>query len=566
MSEIQKLVEQTREKYGIKQTINTDDYPSLLDFYDEVINKYLHRPAYSCLGQTITYDELDKYANAFAAYIQHHTNLKQGDKIAIQLPNILQQPIAVLGAFRAGLVVVNTNPLYTERELEHQFIDADVKGLVVLANVAETASKLVHKTKIETVIVTELFDLHGFPKKTLMNLAVKYVKKMVPDFHFEQSVSFSQVLKKGKLLSLKPVSVAASDVAILQYTGGTTGLAKGAMLMHSNVVANTLQSAEYFPTYGLTNDGDTLMQPLPLYHIYAAVVSYIGLYKGCHIVLIPNPRDIPSLVKDIKRYKVDGFCGLNTLFVALCNNAEFRKLDFSNLKMTLSGGMALTRYAADNWKKITGCEICEGYGLTETSPVVAVNPGNGNRLGTVGVVVPSTDIDIRAEGDRSVGINEPGELCIKGPQLMKGYWNNEAETAETIIDGWFYTGDIAVLTEEGRLKIVDRKKDMILVSGFNVYPNEVEDILTSHPAIQEAAAISHNDERSGEVVHAYVVKELGQNVTEDELRAFCREKLAGYKVPKRVFFKDDLPKSNVGKILRREVRVMAEAEANRSHG
>lgn len=561
MLDVNTLIEQTRDKYGIKQTIDTSDYPSLLEFYDDVINRYLDRPAYSCLGKTITYDELDKYANAFAAYIQHHTALKPGDKIAIQLPNILQQPIAVLGAFRAGLVVVNTNPLYTERELEHQFKDAEVKGLVILANVAEIASKIVSKTAIQTVIVTELFDIHDWPKRPLMNMAVKHIKKMVPDYHFLASIPLTTVLKKGKLLQRKPISVKPSDIAILQYTGGTTGLAKGAMLMHSNIIANTLQSAEYFPTYGLTDKGDTLVQPLPLYHIYATVVSYIGLMKGCHIVLIPNPRDIPAFVKDLKQYKIDGFCGLNTLFVALCNSAEFRELDFSHLKMTLSGGMALTRYAADNWKKITGCEVCEGYGLTETSPVLSVNPGTGNRLGTVGVVVPSTEIDIRGEEDKSVGINEPGELCIKGPQLMKGYWNNPEETAKSIVDGWFYTGDIAVLTEEGYLKIVDRKKDMILVSGFNVYPNEVEDILTSHPAIQEAAAISHKDERSGEVVHAYVVKEKGQVISEEDLKAFCYEKLAAYKVPKRIFFKDELPKSNVGKILRREVRAIAEADA-----
>lgn len=560
MLDVKTLIEQTRDNYDIKQEIDTNEYPNLLDFYDDAINRYLHRPAYSCLGRTISYDELDKYANAFAAYIQHQTALKPGDKIAIQLPNILQQPVAVLGAFRAGLVVVNTNPLYTERELEHQFKDAEVKGLVVLANVAATASKLISKTAIQTVIVTELFDLHAWPKRPLMNMAVKHIKKMVPDFAFPASVAFTEVLKKGRLLQRKPVSVQASDIAILQYTGGTTGLAKGAMLMHSNIVANTLQSAEYFPTYGLTDKGDTLVQPLPLYHIYATVVSYIGLLKGCHIVLIPNPRDINAFVKDLKRYKIDGFCGLNTLFVALCNNEEFRKLDFSHLKMTLSGGMALTRYAAEKWKEITGCEICEGYGLTETSPVISVNPGTGNRLGTVGVVVPSTEIDIRGEEDKSMGINEAGELCVKGPQLMKGYWNNPEETEKSIIDGWFYTGDIAVITDQGYLKIVDRKKDMILVSGFNVYPNEVEDVLTSHPAIQEAAAISHKDERSGEVVHAYVVKEKAQIVTEEDLKAFCHEKLAGYKVPKRIFFKDELPKSNVGKILRREVRAMAEAE------
>lgn len=560
MTSINQIIQQRRQELGLPDSINLDAYPNLLALYDEVIQKYRHRPAYSCLGKTITYGELDQYANAFAAYIQNNTELKPGDRIAIQLPNILQQPIAALGAFRAGLVVVNTNPLYTERELEHQFNDAGVKALVVLANVAQAASKLVEKTKIETVIVTELFDMHPCPKRRLMNLAVKHLKKMVPEFHFKQSVAFTKVLAKGKKQAVKAVKMQASDVAILQYTGGTTGLAKGAMLTHSNIIANTLQSSTYFPTYGLAQSGDILVQPLPLYHIYATIISYIGLLNGSHIILIPNPRDIPALVKELKRWKFNGFCGLNTLFVALCNNDEFKKLDFSHLKMTLSGGMALTRAAADRWQAVTGCEVCEGYGLTETSPVVAVNPGNGNQIGTVGLVVPETEIDIRGENDRSMPVGEAGELCVKGPQLMKGYWRNEDETAKTIVDGWFYTGDIAVITEQGYLKIVDRKKDMILVSGFNVYPNEVEDVLTTHPAILEAAVIGHKDETSGEVVHAYVVKAKDAQVSEEEVRKYCKEKLAAYKVPKRVFFKVDLPKSNVGKILRREVRDMAEAK------
>lgn len=558
MSVLQTAIEQRREALGITDEIDLSCYASLLDLYDEVINKYRERPAFSGLGHTLTYDDLDKKANAFAAYLQNHTALKAGDRVAIQLPNILQHPVAVLGTLRAGMVVVNTNPLYTERELEHQFNDSEVKAVVILANVAETASKLISRTKVSTVIVTELADLHPAPKRVLMNFVVKYIKKMVPKFHFANAVRFTDVIKKGEKSPLVQAKPDIEDVAILQYTGGTTGLAKGAMLTHRNIIANALQCQEIFPSYGLTDAGDVLVQPLPLYHIYAAIISYVGLLQGSHIILIANPRDLPSLVKELSKWKFNGFCGLNTLFVALCNNEDFRKLDFSSLKMTLSGGMALTRYAAEEWKKVTGCEVCEGYGLTETSPVISVNPGNGNRLGTVGVVVPSTLIDIRDEEGQSLGLGEAGELCMQGPQLMKGYWQSEEETKKAIKDGWFYTGDVAVLSEDGYLKIVDRKKDMILVSGFNVYPNEVEDVITSHPAVQEAAAISHKDEHSGEVVHVYAVKAKGAQVTEEEVISYCKEKLAGYKVPKRVFFKDDLPKSNVGKILRREVRKMAE--------
>ncbi len=558
MSVLQTAIEQRRKTLGIADEIDLSRYSNLLALYDEVINKYRDRPAFSGLGHTITYDDLDTLSNAFAGYLQNHTVLQPGDRIAIQLPNILQHPVAVLGALRAGMVVVNTNPLYTERELEHQFNDSEVKAVVILANVAETASKLIARTKVSTVIVTELADLHPFPKRVLMNFAVKHIKKMVPKFHFSNAVSFTDVISKGKKCRLIQADPDAEDVAILQYTGGTTGLAKGAMLTHRNILANALQCQEIFPSYGLTSDGDILVQPLPLYHIYAAIISYVGLLQGSHIILIANPRDLPSLVKELSKWKFNGFCGLNTLFVALCNDEGFRKLDFSSLKMTLSGGMALTRYAAEEWKKITGCEVCEGYGLTETSPVISVNPGNGNRLGTVGVVVSSTLIDIRDEEGQSLGLGEAGELCMQGPQLMKGYWHSEAETAKAIKDGWFYTGDVAVLSEDGYLKIVDRKKDMILVSGFNVYPNEVEDVITSHPAVQEAAAISHKDERSGEVVHVYAVRAKGAQVTEEEVIEYSKEKLAGYKVPKRVFFKDDLPKSNVGKILRREVRKIAE--------
>ena len=552
------IIEERLKALGLPVAIDSDRFPNILALYDHVIDLYRSRPAYTSLGRTITYGELDEYANAFAAYFQHHTKLRAGDRIAIQLPNIIQYPVAVLGAYRAGLIVVNTNPLYTVRELEHQLNDSGAKALVVLANVANTASQVLEKTGVETVIVTQLADLHPAPKKQLLNFAVKYIKKMVPPFSFKESVSFTEVIKRGTGVIVKRPEPKAEDIAVLQYTGGTTGVAKGAMLTHRNLIANTLQCAEIFKTYNLTDQGETLIQPLPLYHIYAVIVSYIIMMKGGHTVLIPNPRDLPGLVKELGKWKFQGFCGLNTLFVALCNNEDFKKLDFSSLKMTLSGGMALTRYAAEEWQKVTGSEIYEGYGLTETSPVVSVNSGNGNRVGTIGVPVPSTRIDIRDDDDKSRPIGEPGELCVKGPQVMKGYWQRDDETAKTIRDGWLYTGDIAIFDEQGYLKIVDRKKDMIIVSGFNVYPNEVEDVLSSHPAVLEAAAIGHEDAKTGEVVHAYVVKANGKEVSEDELISHSREQLTGYKVPKRVFFKKELPKTNVGKILRRKVKEMAD--------
>lgn len=553
------VIENRLRALNIPTTVDVKTYQNLQHFYDVIIEKFRHRPAYSSLGRTITFDELDQYANAFAHYIQTETKLVPGDRIAIQLPNIIQSPVAFLGALRAGLIIVNVNPLYTATELEHQFNDAGAKALIVLANIADTVSTIIDKTSIETVIVTELADLHKSPKRQLLNFAIKHVKKMVPDFHFPRPVKFTDVMKKGARQQPNKVTVSLDDIAVLQYTGGTTGVAKGAMLTHGNILANMLQASPIFDTYGLSDDGECLIQPLPLYHIYAFTVGLIILSKGAHTVLIPNPRDLPALVKELKNWTFHGFCGLNTLFVALCNDTEFKKLDFSNLKLTLSGGMALTSYAADLWKQTTGKDIYEGYGLTETSPVVSVNSGNGMRTGTIGVAVPLTQIDIRDEDNNSLGLGESGELCVKGPQVMKGYWQREQATKESIIDGWFYTGDIAVLDEDGYLTIVDRKKDMILTSGFNVYPNEVEDVLSMHEAILESCAISHPDKHSGEVVHVYAVKTSKDIVIDEkELIAFCREYLAAYKVPKRIFFKDDLPKTNVGKILRREVRDQVE--------
>ena len=548
------------EAQGLPAEVDVLQYANLLQYYEQMIGKFSTRAAYTSLGRTLTFADLDRHANAFAAYIQNHTQLKPGDRIAIQLPNIIQSPVTLLGSLRAGLVVVNTNPLYTAHELEHQFNDAGVKAMVVLANLADTTAQVLANTPVETVIVTELADLHPAPKRQILNFVIKRIKKMVPDFNIEGAIAFTDVMKKGAKLQPTAVNPKIDDVAVLQYTGGTTGLAKGAMLTHGNILANTLQCAPLFDSYGLQEEAcECIIQPLPLYHIYAFTVGLVILGKGAHTVLIPNPRDLPALIKDMSKWKFSGFCGLNTLFVALCANEDFKKLDFSGLKMTLSGGMALTRFAAEQWKKATGMDIYEGYGLTETSPVVSVNSGNGMRLGTIGVPVPSTHIDIRDDDGKTVAVGERGELCVKGPQVMKGYWKNDAATAESIIDGWFATGDVATLDEDGYLSIVDRKKDMILVSGFNVFPNEVEDVACDHENILEAAAIGVKDEHSGEVVHLYVVKTPADaTLTEKDVIAFCRESLAAYKVPKKVFFKTELPKSNVGKILRRKVREEAE--------
>lgn len=547
------LIQTLRQKLDVPEAIDCEQYPNLVSFYKSGIDRYRDQPAYSCLGHTITYNELDDLSDAFAAYLQHNTPLEAGDKIAIQLPNILQQPVAVLGAFKAGLVVVNTNPLYTERELKHQFNDSEAKALVILANVADKASSIIAETGVETVILTELADLHSPVKSTVLNFAVKYIKKMVPEFSLPQAVSFKQVIKQGKGLSLKTSENALSDLAVLQYTGGTTGASKGAMLSHANLLANALQSSPFFHSYGMPDNGAIVVQPLPLYHIFAFIVGLICLNTGAHTILIPNPRDLPSLLKEMKKNKMDGFCGLNTLFAGLLNHKDFSTVDFSSLQMTLSGGMALTSDVAKKWTSVTGCDVYEGYGLTETSPVVAVNTGKGNCLGSVGVVLPNTVIDIRDDEGKTVEPGDSGELCVKGPQVMQGYWQNAEATEQVLKDGWLETGDIATLTEEGYLKIVDRKKDVIIVSGFNVFPNEVEDVATSHPDIIEAAAIGEKDPACGEVVHLYVVSK-DKNLTEQAVIQYCRENLTGYKVPKKVVFRDELPKTNVGKVLRRLVK------------
>ncbi len=531
-----------------------DEYQSVTDVFHKAVKRYADRPAFSCMGQTLSFADLDRLSGDFAAWLQHETTLQPGDRIAIQLPNVLQFPVAVFGAMRAGLVVVNTNPLYTEREMAHQFKDSGAKAIVILANMADKLEKILDRTDIQHLVVTELADLHGFPKRQLINLVVKHVKKMVPAFRLPGHTPFRQALKEGAARQHRDVDRELDDIAALQYTGGTTGLAKGTMLTHRNLVANMLQAGEAIGK-GLNNGEEVVIAPLPVYHIYTFTVNCLFLMEtGNHSVLITNPRDLPNFVKELKGLRFTAFIGLNTLFNALCNREDFRALDFSKLHLTISGGMALTKAAAERWKEVTGCEIAEGYGLTETSPVVSFNPVDAIQLGTIGKPVAGTRVKAVDGDGNDLPFGEPGELCVQGPQVMKGYWNRDDETIKVIDDdGWFHTGDIAVLQEDGYIRIVDRKKDMILVSGFNVYANEVEDVVALHPGVLESAAVGVEDENSGEAIKLFVVPR-GDDLDPDELRAWCKKELTGYKVPKYVELRDELPKTNVGKVLRRQLR------------
>ena len=530
------------------------DHRTIGEICSKAFNQYADRPAFTCLGKTLSFKEIDDLSAAFACWLQQQPYLSPGDRIAVQLPNVLQYPAVAYGILRAGMVLVNTNPLYTSREIKHQLNDSGAKVLVVLANLAAEAHEVIHETSVQTVVVTEIADLHGFPKAQLMNFAVRYLKRLVPDLRFPSQVSLRQALKQGADQSLAVVDVDAAQVAVLQYTGGTTGVSKGAMLTHRNLVSNLFQT-RYSIGDRLRDGCEIYVAPLPLYHVYAFMVHCLMLLEsGNHSILIPNPRDLESLVKAIKGVPFTGFCGLNTLFNGLCHYEAFKTLDFSHLRLTTSGGMALTRDVAELWHSVTGCHVVEGYGLTETSPVVAFNPPQAVCIGTVGLPVQDTEVKLVSDQGVTVNPGEAGEILVRGPQVMEGYWNRPEETREAIdAEGWFATGDIAVLTDEGYIKIVDRKKDMILVSGFNVYPNEIEDEVTRHPDILEAAAIGVADEKTGEAIKLFVVRK-NPALTEAEVVAYCRENLTGYKVPHHIQFVDDLPKSNVGKVLRKELR------------
>ncbi len=534
--------------------INPDGVNSIIEVMTLAFQRYSELPAFSSLGRTLSYRELDQLSAHFAAYLQQVLKLQPGDRIAVQLPNLIQYPVVVFGALRAGLVVVNTNPLYTASEMQHQFNDAGVKALVLYAGCGERVEKILTTTQIRHLITTEVADLHSPLKRWLLNAVVKHLKKLVPEYSLPGAVSLPQALQLGSEHLHLPSTPGPEDVAVLQYTGGTTGVAKGAMLTHGNLVANYLQLARHFGDFiGVSKE--TFIGPLPLYHIYAFTLHCMLLLgSGNHSVLIPNPRDIPGFVKEMKKWKFTGFAGLNTLFVALSSNKEFAQLDFSALKFTASGGMALTTAAANRWQQITGCQILEGYGLTETSPGVTFNLPNSVQLGTIGQPLPLTELKVLDDDEQLLPNGQPGELYIRGPQVMKGYWQQPTETALAMTaDGWFRSGDMAIIQGDGFVRIVDRKKDMIIVSGFNVYPNEIEDIVCSMPEVRECAAIGVPDELTGEAVKLFVVSNSEQ-LSLAQIQAYCRERLTAYKIPKQVEFCDDLPKSNVGKVLRRALK------------
>ncbi|MBS9760636.1 long-chain-fatty-acid--CoA ligase FadD2 [Pseudomonas mosselii] len=550
---------------GVLSTIDMKAYTSVVDVFERCCKRFADRPAYSNLGVTLSYADLERHSAAFAAWLQQHTELVPGDRIAVQMPNILQYPIAVFGAMRAGLIVVNTNPLYTEREMRHQFKDSGARALVYLNMFGKRVQEVLPDTGIEYLIEAKMGDLLPTAKGWLVNTVVDKLKKMVPAYQLPQAVSFKQVLRQGRELPHRPVAQTLENIAVLQYTGGTTGLAKGAMLTHGNLVANMLQVLACFGQHGpdgqpLIKEGQEVMiAPLPLYHIYAFTANCMCMMvTGNHNVLITNPRDIPGFIKELGKWRFSALVGLNTLFVALMDNPGFKSLDFSALKITNSGGTALVKATAERWEALTGCRIVEGYGLTETSPAASTNPyGQLARLGTVGLPVPGTAFKVIDDEGHEQPLGERGELCIKGPQVMKGYWQQvEATTQVLDAEGWLKTGDIAVIDPDGFTRIVDRKKDMIIVSGFNVYPNEIEDVVMGHPQVASCAVIGVPDERTGEAVKLFVVPRAG-GVSVDELKAFCKTNFTGYKVPKHIVLRESLPMTPVGKILRRELRDIA---------
>ncbi|WP_460353629.1 MULTISPECIES: long-chain-fatty-acid--CoA ligase FadD2 [unclassified Pseudomonas] len=550
---------------GVPLDIDMGEFKSVIEVFERSCKKFADRPAFSNMGVTLTYAELERYSAAFAGYLQAHTDLVPGDRIAVQMPNVLQYPIAVFGALRAGLIVVNTNPLYTAREMRHQFKDSGARALVYLNMFGQKVQEVLPDTDIQYLIEAKMGDMLPTAKGWLVNTVVSKVKKMVPDYSLPQAISFKSALRLGRGLGIKPLKVGLDDIAVLQYTGGTTGLAKGAMLTHGNLVANMQQVRACLAQLGpdgqpLLREGQEVMvAPLPLYHIYAFTANCMCMMvSGNHNVLITNPRDIAGFIKELKNWRFSALLGLNTLFVALMEHPDFKTLDFSSLKLTNSGGTALVKATAERWEQITGCRITEGYGLTETSPVACTNPyGDKSRLGTVGLPVPGTLLKVIDDEGVEQPMGERGELCIKGPQIMKGYWHKPEATAEVLdAEGWFKSGDIAVIDPDGFVRIVDRKKDMIIVSGFNVYPNEIEDVVMAHPKVANCAVIGVPDERSGEAVKLFVVaRETG--VSLEELKAYCKENFTAYKVPKHIVLRESLPMTPVGKILRRELRDIA---------
>ncbi len=527
---------------------------TITQMYSEACQKYSSNPVFTALGCTMTFEELDLLATHFAAYLQQNSSLKPGDRVALQLPNLLHYPVAAFGVLKAGFVLVNTNPLYTERELLHQLHDSGARAIVVLENFAHTVANILPETDLKYVFIAKAGDLHPPLRRFMLNFAVKYLKRAVCSYHIPNKIAFRKALNAGERCQFTPVEVDPQALAVLQYTGGTTGVAKGAMLSHANLVANMYQSCEHLPDV-YRKQQETIAAPLPLYHIYAFTMHLMcATYTGNHTVLIPNPRDTGSILRIFKDFKITCFIGLNTLYNSLMHNRAFRSLDFSGLRNCSAGGMALTSDTAKRWKELTGCTILEGYGLTEASPVVSSNQNGHVVSGSIGKPVPNTEVKVADDDGSEMPVGESGELWVRGPQVMMGYWQRQDETDKVITkDGWLKTGDIAQIDREGFIRIVDRKKDMILVSGFKVFPNEVEEVVSMHPGVVECAVIGVPDDESGEVVKVFVVSS-DKSLTEQELRSFCRERLTGYKIPKHVTFLKELPKSNVGKILRRELR------------
>ncbi|AWK82309.1 TPA: long-chain-fatty-acid--CoA ligase FadD [Photobacterium damselae] len=545
----------SRYPEDVPAEINPDMYSSLVDMFEQSVQKYADQTAFINMGQVMTFRKLEERSRAFAAYLQNDLKLQKGDRVAVMMPNLLQYPIAIFGILRAGCVVVNVNPLYTPRELEHQLNDAGAKAIVIVSNFAHTLEAVVKDTSVEHVILTRLGDQLSRPKGTLVNFVVKYIKKMVPKYHLPHATSMRMALRKGRRMQYVKPFISGEDMAFLQYTGGTTGVAKGAMLTHHNMVSNVMQAkGAYGPV--LTEGRELIVTALPLYHVFALTVNCLLILEmGGQNLLITNPRDIPTFIKELQRYPFTAITGVNTLFNALVNNEDFHELDFSNLRLSVGGGMAVQRAVAEKWQNITGNYLLEGYGLTECSPLVAAYPYDLTQYnGSIGLPVPSTEVRLIDDEGNEVGMDGTGELQVRGPQVMKGYWQRPEATKEVLTDdGWLSTGDIVRFDDDGFMHIVDRKKDMILVSGFNVYPNEIEDVVALHGKVMEVAAIGQAHDVSGEIVKLCVVKR-DPSLTREELIAHCREHLTGYKIPKIVEFHEELPKSNVGKILRRVLR------------
>jgi len=539
---------------GVPAEIDINEYSSVRDIFEESVGKFPTRPAFTCMGKSLTFAELDTLSGAFGAWLQGMGCVK-GTRVALMMPNILQYPVALFGTLRAGCTVVNVNPLYTPRELEHQLSDSGAEILICVENFAGTVAAVIGKTKVKQVVVTSIGELLGF-KGIIVDFAIRHVKKMVPAYSLPGSIRLSDALAAGQKRTLERVPVGHEDIAFLQYTGGTTGVAKGAMLLNRNIVANVLQARAWLRPFLHPERREIIITPLPLYHIFSLTANcLVFMTLGAENVLIPNPRDIPGFVKEMAKHRFTAFTGVNTLFNALVNNEDFRKLDFSALEMTLGGGMAVQEAVAKKWREVTGVPLIEAYGLTETSPAATINPLDLPEYnGSIGVPISSTELILRDDAGATVGIGLPGEICIRGPQVMAGYWHRQDETDQVIdAQGWFATGDIGVMDDRGYVRIVDRKKDMILVSGFNVYPNEIEGVVAGHPGVLECAAVGVPDAKSGEAVKLFVVRK-DPALTENDVLKYCREQLTNYKCPRDVEFRAELPKSNVGKILRRELR------------